>query len=263
MLDERISKSASQDLSDDEKQILVTILKAKQMEITEGMLKNELIKQKLIGMNLIKYIPKKGRQRVGRYKLTALGVDVAQKVSEELNCKPMKSEEPDIKSKKTVKKIVARLKQEMDSKFKHQSIILNEILHRLDIIENRLSITEGESTKMITVDQKDIPSVLKRMYEEVCSIEAKTSDMISLATLKSKLYENYTLSNELVDQTLLRLEKERKIDLQVAYNVESLKEAKYGIKVPGRGLVFYIRWRKYGPKLEKMKKTLFSSSDLP
>lgn len=262
MLDERIFNSASQDISDDEKQILVTILKAKQMEITEGMLKNELLNQKLIDMNLIKYIPKKGRQRVGRYKLTALGMDVAQKLFEELCSKPMKSNEPEKKSKKTVN-LIARLKQEMDSKFKHQSIILDEILHRLDIIESKLSITKSESTEMIKVDQKDLPSVLKGVYEEACSIEANKSDMISLSTLKSKLYEKYTLSNELVDQTLLRLEKERKIDLQVAYNIESLKEAKYGINVPGRGLVFYIRWRKYGPKLEKMKKTLLSSSDPP
>lgn len=263
MLDERISNSAFLDLSDDEKQVLVTILKAKQKEITEGMLNNEMVKQKLTGMNLIIFVPKKGRQRVGRYKLTAFGMDVAQKASEELSCKPTKFKEPDKKSKKTDKMIVAHLKQEMDSKFQHQSIILDEILHRLDIVESRLHITESESAGMVTVDQEDLPAVLKEVYEEVYSTEANSSNLISLPDLKSKLYEKYTLSNELVDQTLLRLEKERKIDLQVAYNAESLTGAEYGIKVPGRGLVFYVRWRQYDPKLEELKQTFSSSSDSP
>ena len=263
MLDERISNSAFLDLSDDEKQILITILKAKQKEITEGMLNNELVKQKLTGMNLIIFVPKKGRQRVGRYKLTALGMDVAQKASEELGCKPSKSKEPDKKSKKTDKMIVAHLKQEMDSKFQHQSIILNEILRRLDKIDSMLSVLGGESAGGATVDQEDLPAVLKDVYEEVCSNKANSSNLISLLDLKSKLSEKYTLSNELVDQTLLRLEKERKIDLQVAYNSESLTGAEYGIKVPERGLVFYVRWRQYDPKLEELKQTLLSSSDPP
>ncbi|MFQ6125168.1 MAG: hypothetical protein ACE5R6_11275 [Candidatus Heimdallarchaeota archaeon] len=259
MIDARIPK----DLLDDEKQILVTLLKAKQMEITEGMLKNELIKQKLTAMNLISYVPKKGRQRVGRYKLTTLGMDVAQKVSEELDDKSTMSKKLDNKLKKMVKNIITQLKQDIDSKFQNQSIILDEIFRRLEIIESRLNITERKSIEMVSVDQKDLPSVLKDVYEEVCSVEANISDMISLSALKSKLYEKYTLSNELVDKTLLKLEKERKIDLQVAYNIESLKGVEYGIKVPGRGLVFYIRWRRYDPKLEKMKQPLFSSSDPP
>ncbi len=256
-------QSAFQDLSDNEKQILVTILKAKQKEITEGMLNNDFVKQKLTGMNLIIFVPKKGRQRVGRYKLTALGMDVAQKASEELSYKSTKSKGLDKKSKITDKMTVEHLKNEMDSKFKHQSRILDEILHRLDIIENWLRITDSESVEIATVDQEDLPAVLNEVYFEICLTKSNSSNLISLPDLKSKLYEKYTLSNELVDQTLLRLEKERKIDLQVAYNTESLTGTEYGIKVPGRGLVFYVRWRQYDPKLEKLKKTLFSSSDPP
>lgn len=217
-------------LSRAEKQILVKILKDKQKEITEGKLKDELAKQNLTRMNLITFVPKKGRQRMGRYKLTSLGKDIAQKASEELSRKPAKKVKP------TTRLTIKLLKQEVDVKFE-------EILRRVGMIEKRLGIVGSESASIIILDEKDLPKALKEVYEEICSTEPRFSNLIPLSALKTKLYENYNLSNELVDQTLLRLEKERKIDLQVAYDAGSLIGAEYGIKIPGRGLVFYVRWR--------------------
>lgn len=222
---------AYQALSLAEKQILVKILKVKQKEITEGQLKDELAKQNLTRMNLITYVPKMGRQRMGRYKLTALGKDIAQKASEELSRKPAQKVKP------TTKLTIAHLKQEMDFR-------LDEILHRVGRIEKRLGIIGSEFVSKTAIEEEDLPKVLKEVYKEICSTEPRFSNLIPLSTLKTKLYENYNLSNELVDQTLLRLEKERKLDLQVAYDAGSLTGAEYGIKIPGRGLVFYVRWRK-------------------
>ena len=222
---------AYQALSRAEKQILVRILKAKLKEITEGRLKDELAIQKLTRMKLITFVPKKGRQRVGRYKLTALGEDIAQKASEELGRKPAQKVKP------TTRLTVTLLKQEMDFK-------LDEILHRVGRIEKRLGIIGSEFGSKATIGEEDLPNVLKEVYEEICSTEPRFSNLIPLSSLKTKLYEKYNLSNELVDQTLLRLEKERKLDLQVAYDAGSLTGAEYGIKIPGRGLVFYVRWRK-------------------
>ncbi len=240
----------NQDISSDEMHILNHI--PKKREITETLLTREIeerkmdvsILHKLDNLGLILYIPKTGGQKVGRYQLTPKGSVITQKPTPKTTQKLLvKSTKRAKKEKKPSRPTIASLKQEMDSKFQQQQNILESILQRFNTIEKKLGIIDSTSSIKVASEEIEPQKMLKKVYDNIRSSEPRLTNLIPLSMLKPMLYEKHNLSDEVIDQTLLKLEKQRTIDLQVAYDAGSLKGAEYGIKIPGRGLVFYVRWR--------------------
>lgn len=81
---------------------------------------------------------------------------------------------------------------------------------------------------------------IKRAYLKVKQEETRFSDLIPFNYLKKELRG---FDEEEIDQKLLELEKKRIVDLQVAYDASQVQEPEYGINLPGRGLIYFVRFR--------------------
>jgi hypothetical protein len=98
-----------------------------------------------------------------------------------------------------------------------------------------------EKNEVITT--KEFESLLKRAYIDLKEKEPRFQGLIPLDLIKKWINKEITISMNFFKTILLELEKQRVIDLQIAYDASSIKEPKYGIDIPGRGLVYFLVFR--------------------
>ena len=221
-------------LTEDEKGLLVKISKSKEKALTESKAKNTLKKdpgssiKKIEDLGLIKIFPPKKGQRSKRVVLSSEGEKIVSFIIEE-----QKVAKPKAKPKRLT---VASLKSWVDLEFE-------EIRKRLDAIEFKIGLQQqGRSLKLLSLS--DFTKELKRSYDAVCEREPRFSGVVPLSHLKRDLMARLgSIPGDEVDRMILQLEKDRVVDLQVAYDASSVTDSQYGINIPGRGLVFYLRWR--------------------
>lgn len=97
--------------------------------------------------------------------------------------------------------------------------------------------------KQGSITLKEFQPLLKRTYKDLNEREARFQGVIPLDLIKKQINKKVQLSEVLINDHLLELEKQRIIDLQIAYDASSIKEPEYGIDLPGRGLVYFLIFR--------------------
>jgi hypothetical protein len=129
-----------------------------------------------------------------------------------------------------MKQAAARILKTGDRRIKNRQKMIDRILKRMKEYRSRFEFGSEGLTE----------EVLKQAYERVKQKEPRFSTLIPFNYLKKELPQ---YDNEQINELLLKLEKKRIIDLQVAYDASQVNEPEYGIELPGRGLVYFVRWR--------------------
>lgn len=98
--------------------------------------------------------------------------------------------------------------------------------------------------KSSNINLNEFRSILREIYLEISRKEHGFAGLLPIDEIKDALHQKIDISNELIDEMILELEKNREIDLQVAYDSSEVKRPEMGIKVPGRGLIYLLKYRK-------------------
>ncbi len=108
---------------------------------------------------------------------------------------------------------------------------------------NRFSTdTEVKDESLLSIDE--FQSTIKKIYEEANIKESRFHGLIPLDIIKKNLIQKYSkFTPDKINELLLELEEKRIIDLQIAYDASTIKEPEYGIEVPGRGMVYFLKFR--------------------
>lgn len=111
-------------------------------------------------------------------------------------------------------------------------------------------LTKGPPTDIQTLERglsissDEFQTILREIYHEVNTEESRFHGLLPLDLIKKKInLKKLNLTSDDINRYLLMLEEERIIDLQIAYDASSIKEPKFGIKVPGRGLIYFLKYR--------------------
>jgi len=104
-------------------------------------------------------------------------------------------------------------------------------------------LTQKQNEK---ISLEEFETLLRQIYVKLEDLEPRLHGAIPLDLVKTQLNEKITLSNDTINEYLLELEKQRIIDLQIAYDASAVKKPEYGIYIPNRGLVYFVIYRSKG-----------------
>ncbi|MFX1284746.1 MAG: hypothetical protein ACFFB5_13890 [Promethearchaeota archaeon] len=143
----------------------------------------------------------------------------------------------DPKNRDLIIQILGKSMEDIGNQFLGYGGFMDRLTKR---IPNDIHTLERELS--ISLDEFQI--LLREIYHEVNAEESRFHGLLPLDLIKKKINQkkpNLTLDD--INRFLLMMEEERIIDLQIAYDASSIKEPEFGIEIPGRGLIYFLKYR--------------------